>query len=140
MPNYHIIKISERYLWSKSIQDRTTDVWAVYAFDRNAATNLCEITPSFCLMYLGACHEPILGLTDKQLEVLHEDVDEGSDATDPVSYMHVGTIEALITKYRDLVKKVEMVLDTEDCSSDNERWNAEFDQLREGWQTGALSF
>jgi hypothetical protein len=80
------------------------------------------------------------GLTDEQLEALNSDVDEGGDSSDPVAYMHVRDVEARIESNPELVKKAGSEFDVDHCETDTERWNAEFDQLREGWHTGSLSF
>lgn len=139
-PDYYIIKIPDRYAWSKELQDRTKNIWSVYAFDRNSETNLCEITPSYCLMYLSVDYEPVDDLTEDQLEALHCNMNEGSATSEPVTYMHVRDVEAMIASSPELVRKSSSEFDTAECETDTERWNAEFDQLLEGWQTGALSF
>jgi hypothetical protein len=139
-PEYWLIKLPERGFWSEEIQAKTTEIWGVYAFARNQTTRVCEITTSYCLMHLGAEHSPIEGLSEKEIEKLSEDIAEGASQSEPVTYMHERAVENLLLADPSMAKKVSMEFDIEDCSTDTERWNAEFDQLQEGWNTGALSF
>lgn len=139
-PEYHIIKLSERAYWNPNIQAQTKEIFGVYAFDRSTATHCCELTPSYCLMYLGADFVPNDDLSDEEREALDTNITEGSCSSDPVIYMHVRDVENLMTIHPDRVQKANLDFDLDEDLDEQGKWNAEFDQLLEGWSTGSLMF
>jgi len=139
-PEYHIIKIDERRHWREDIQAKTTAVYGVYAFDRSTHVYLCEMTPSYCLMFLGHDYVEVEGLSEADREELDTKVIDGLLDSEPVTYMHARTVESLIKASPDLVKKAGIDLVADESLSENDQWNADFDSLVEGWHTGALRF
>lgn len=139
-PEYYMIKIDERKHWRDDIQGKTTAVYSVYAFDRNTHVHLCELTPSYCLMFLGHDYVVAEGLSETEYEELDAKVTEGLLDSEPVTYMHARTVESLLKQDPTLMKKVDIDLVADESLSENEQWNADFDSLVEGWHTGALRF
>jgi len=140
-PDYQIVKLDERRHWRKDIQEKTTAIYGVYAYDRNEHTHLCELTPSHCLMFLGTDHVEVDGLSEEERERLSEIVMDGALDSEPVTYMHVRDIERIVKENPTLTRKADVDLDDLDEDlDDSARWNAIFDKLSEGWHTGALMF
>jgi len=139
-PDYQIIKLDERQHWHEDVQKQTTAVYGVYAYDKNEHTFLCEMTPSHCLMFLGTDYAEIDGLSEEERNDLNEKILEGSSSSEPVAYMHVRDIERIVEKNPSLSKKADMDFDLDEDLDEHAKWNAMFDQLLEGWNTGALMF
>lgn len=137
-PDFHIIKIDERNFWSESVQQRTKEVYGVYAFDRNSYTYCCEATPSYELLFLGTDFVGEENLSEEQKEELDTWVLTAD--SEPVTYMHVRSVEQLCEKYPQRTQKANINLETDESHTEVEAWNAVFDQLCEGWSTGSLQF
>lgn len=138
--NYHLIKLPEREHWSDEVKSLTQEIYGVYAYDAAEYTYCAEATPSHCLMYIGVDYIPVEDLEEDKLEELHTWIEEGSTYSEPVTYMHVASVVRRVEAKPELTKKAEIEFDLEDISNETARWNAIFDQLIEGWHTGALRY
>lgn len=136
-PNFWLIKIDERPYWVNStVLERTTANYGVYAVDRNSCTRLCEITPSYALFFVANVYEEVPDLTEEQREELDELVMTGGDYSEPVTYMHVRTVEKLIEEYPERARDTAEFLDIDFDDECDEPIN----QITEAWATGAATF
>lgn len=131
---FQLIKINESGNWHSDIEKRTTAIFGVYAFDDTQATYCCETTPSRCMVFIA--NEAVMpeGTSDEDQEEVRALVDGHVD-DDLVHYRHVRDVDHIIEKHPELVRAVTMAFDEEE-----EGENAKFDQIREGWASGSLSF
>lgn len=111
----------------------------MYAFDRNERTFCCELTPSYCLMFLAADCVPVDTLSDDEREALYELVIDGSRDTEHVMYMHCRDVDRMLEEHPERMRKVEIDAPDQDLA-ENESWNKAYDELCEGWSTGSWNF
>lgn len=130
-PNYCVIRMDESSYWSEEVSGRVESIWGVYAFDRNAYSYLCELTPSHCLRFLGVDYKQLDDLTEEESEYLNVTVLENQYNCDPVTYMHVRSIEKLVQSDPKCLVEVNDLLE-EDVD--------EFTSLIEAWSEGCISF
>lgn len=127
-PDYYLLKLDERQHWHEKIQSQTAAIYGVYAVDRSTHWHLCEYTPSYELRFIATDYEEIDGLTEEQQEALNEQILSAGADSEPVTYMHASGVETLIKRHPERARKVEPDEDATDP----------FDDLMEGWNTGAL--
>ena len=140
-PNYCLIKINERGMWYPKIAEQTKAMYGVYAFDRNSHTHLCELTPSYCLVFISTDYEEVDGLSEEQKEKLNEEIIGSMYDCEKVTYMHVSSVEKLIEAHPERLREVTDLLDIDfDDDEEDRTWNTIFDNISEGWGTGALMY
>lgn len=139
VPSYCLIKIDERAFWSADVRSKTVANHGVYAFDRASRTHLCELTPSYCLVFIANDYDEVDGLSDDDREALYETVCSAF-SEEPVTYMHVRTVESIIDRRPDLLRAVDIDFDFDERDTEGEEWNATFDQIAEAWSSGAIMY
>jgi len=140
-PNYCLIKIDERDMWNPEIAEQTKAMYGVYAFDRNSHTHCCELTPSYCLVFISNDYEEIDGLSEDQREALNEKILGSMYDCEQVTYMHVSSVERMIEKHPELLREVTNLLDLDEDDEDEDRtWNAVYDHIAERWGSGSLMY
>jgi hypothetical protein len=108
-------------------------IFGVYLFDRNQQTHLCELTPSYYLVYLYTSIE----FADETDDNVREELDEkyAHEATDDGDYIHCHEAERILGDakpytsyhYGDVAEH-----DQEDDIEDlDERHDAELEHIRE---------
>ena len=133
LPDYYMLKLDERQHWHAEIQSQTRAIYGVYAFDRSSHTHLCEYTPSYELRWIATDYEEIEEIAEDEdrREALNEKILSASYDSEPVTYMHVSDVEALIKRLPERVRKVEIEPD-EDTDP--------FEEIMEGWNTGGFQW
>lgn len=120
-PNYCLIKLDERQFWNEEISGQTKAMYGVYAFDRNERTFCCEITPSYCLVFVANDYEEIDDLSEEERDSLNEKVLSASN--EPVTYMHVRTVEKIIADHPERFRSLDVEIETDESDDENQAWN-----------------
>jgi hypothetical protein len=93
LPKIGAVRIDETQYWSDDVQEKVDKIYGVYLFDKNQHTHLCELTPSYCLWYMGfAVYAD--GLDADELCELEDDM-RSNDYSEPVTYMHCSAVDKM---------------------------------------------
>lgn len=145
-PDWWLVKIDTREHWRDDIREKTTAIYAVYAFDRALHVHIASLTPSYELHAVDYDAVPREDLSDEDQEALLEDMIDGTATDPPVDYMDVSTIERLLREHPELGRRLGAPEDTDEHGG-SERIPPGAgpardlpDEFREGWNTGALRF
>jgi len=65
-PEFWLIKLEERSNWSEDIQAKTASIYSVYLYDRNRHTHVCDINPSYEMLWLYTGHEETDFISDDE--------------------------------------------------------------------------
>lgn len=96
-PDFYVIALDETRNWNlEGLDPAVLTVEAVYLFDRNQHTYLCEITPSYCLYHV----EDRAVYADNTPDEVIDRVDGliMAESSEPETYYHVSDIDKLIGK------------------------------------------
>lgn len=96
-PDFYVIALDETRNWNlEGLDPAVLKVEAVYLFDRNQHTHLCEITPSYTLYHV----EDRAVYADNTPDEVIDRVDGlvMAESSEPVTYYHVSDIDKLIGK------------------------------------------
>ena len=98
-PSWCYIAIDETEFWSTfPLREHVERILTVYAFNRNAHTHCCELTPSYRLEVVE--YQPIVSASasDAEREAIYEEV-MSVPICDSAHYRHVRNVEALIASH-----------------------------------------
>lgn len=138
-PDYRLIKVSNHKHWREDIQNVTTDIWTVYAFDMNTHVHCCELTPSYELHFIANDYSEIDDLTEEQREDLNEKILSAYD--EQVCYMHVSDVDRMVARNPKLTRKVEVDEDGDDGDDEDiDKMLHAMDDIRELWSSGSVTF
>lgn len=90
-----IVKIDETGFWNEDFRKKygITKLMGVYLYDSELGVRVCEITPSRELNFVHT--QPDYGddLTEEQREEMWEEINEADCQSEPVTYMHCGSVQ-----------------------------------------------
>lgn len=87
-PHFVILLVDETHEWSPDIQDRTRcKLSGAYLIDKNRHVYICSTTPSYEAYFLYTVWYNA-DLTENEVEMAQEDIDEGDSGVSPVQYIN----------------------------------------------------
>jgi len=100
-PNFIYVKIDETEFWDKkSLEEHgITRVYAVYLYDENSRTYLCEMTPSYALHYCDFCFDMAAGSEDSSNTAYDFLLDNPYDSA--CTYTHCTSIDRIPEDQKD---------------------------------------
>lgn len=143
---WEVVKLNEHRFWNEHNEEgkfflaNTETYFGLYAFNSNSHSFLCEVTPSYELHRVGSDYgfnEAGNELSDDERERLHTIVDESERDEEPVTYMHVSSIENMRASNPAGFKTVEVDPDTLEADDPD---LAAVDEIRERICTGSFHF
>lgn len=129
-----LVRISERSFWIEEIQNKTTEIDGIYAFDRSEVTCICSQVKHYDLRFIDTDVTEAESVSDNDKEELYDSImcNPGTSG-----YYTQSMIEAIIKNHPERCCHVGEVPVEDD--SDSARTDA-FDSIQEDWHTGALTF
>lgn len=101
-PDFWLVALDETPYWMlpADIMQHIERIEAVFVFDRNEATYLCEMTPSYCLYLVE--HRPVFkdDDLDERIKERGYDTIQGAFIDDDIDYMHCHAMDQLIEKLK----------------------------------------
>lgn len=142
-PEWHLVKLDERQYWNDKIKSMTTEIFGVYAYDKNKHVHLAEITPSYDLTFIAFDYGETPKVADDEdlRNELNEMILEGQVEQEPGTYMHVRTLDGLVAKHPKRDRNIQKLLDDPDPDeSERDQERHTLDEIMEGWNSGSFMF
>jgi hypothetical protein len=108
LPQFCLVSIDETEGWNMNVLgedvgecviDKIKSIKGVHLYDKNRATRLCEMTPSYELYFLYNEIEYDLDVSDKLVEKIEDTVSWWNSNRNYVSYCHIYEIDDNSHKY-----------------------------------------
>jgi len=141
-PDWRLVKLDERQHWRDDIKAMTTEIFGVYAYDKNKHVHVAEITPSYELTFIDFDYgeTPKVADDDDLREQLNEMILEGKAEQESGTYMHVRDLDALLKKHPKRGRSIPKLDEPDPDATDREQEQAVLDEIMERWNGGGLYF
>ena len=91
MPDFRVVKLDDTKYWHEDIVALAGRIWSVYLVDVSTYVYCCELTPSYCLEFIGSTWERSPE-DSSEAEKLWEQINEVDIDSSDVAYVNVGDL------------------------------------------------